>query len=1025
MKLLIVEESIEKIETLRASINEDVLFYVYTDSSVIINDIMELPTLSSVTHIAFLFHDQTIPDFPFLKSSESTYFSQVFIEFIRGVNEITRSRLTIDLITCNINELHVINEIHQTMKDLKLMIRYSLDATGNMNEGGDWIMESHGVNVKDVYFNEKIHEWNVVLYNYNRALTAFIKSDDSVVIEHIEGNQIIDIKTKEFVRDRFASEPIYIATGLTFAVIVCSGGEVYGYGANYHGQLGSTNKDTFTDDVFQLNGITNISYADCGNDYTILVDNSNNKLILMGNNVYGLLDPDPSLKNAYHVYHQVEFLEFIPSFSTETVTHLSCGMSHFAVVANNEDLYVRGKNHSGQLGLGNYNDYLLDFTGESNPKYFMEKVTPSIASITKISHVSCGSVHTAITTQDSDNETYIYCTGEKKAFVSSETGNYTEFTKIVINKPDHTPYKLAYATCSREKTVYLTYNTIAPRDNPNNLLVVNGDAFVFSTMTDSVGGTKNLDVKSVYAGLYYIIVHDIDNKVYIQLDGSDTVFERTTDEYKQIVNAPQFELIIYHNVTNAIAFCSENHVYAIGKETNDALSNYTYELKNINKFSSINVNELSIVSCGSSLTDLRSLLNTAGDWYIHRDMYVKYIDDTYTISKQISEFIFETITSGQTIPPIQVSQIDDFYVILTKNYINIYEWDNKTSSITVIHSINSTKYIQIAVSSNHITLLSNDFNVSCIPLIDITTDNDKYLVGNNDEYTQYVIGEVPDLSNIVQIACGKEHTVCLDAKGDVYTFGMNTYNQLGIGYSKPYANPTKVDSLYGNPLYDKDGNFVSGYDTVVKQISAGDYHTTVLYQSGRFAVYGLGYVNDKGRPYVMNSYNIKYDVDPIRFLNDVNPYTTVSIQRENANVVTNDHAIAYIQDNTAFGTGIIDKGASVHDKAILNDISNDDICSIVPLHDSMLLITDKRNVIYGETNETIQSASADKKEQIAIYNDKDRFMSLDIYGNPTLYSNESIQDISSIIHEREVVEIHSHADNGYILSLKDGEKIYL
>ena len=38
---------------------------------------------------------------------------------------------------------------------------------------------------------------------------------------------------------------------------------------------------------------------------------------------------------------------------------------------------------------------------------------------------------------------------------------------------------------------------------------------------------------------------------------------------------------------------------------------------------------------------------------------------------------------------------------------------------------------------------------------------------------------------VTQVACGVHHTVALLANGDVFTFGNNTYGQLGLGDTTP------------------------------------------------------------------------------------------------------------------------------------------------------------------------------------------------------------------------------------------------
>ena len=43
---------------------------------------------------------------------------------------------------------------------------------------------------------------------------------------------------------------------------------------------------------------------------------------------------------------------------------------------------------------------------------------------------------------------------------------------------------------------------------------------------------------------------------------------------------------------------------------------------------------------------------------------------------------------------------------------------------------------------------------------------------------------IPSLIDIRSVKCGLEHTICLDILGNVFTFGSNTFGQLGIGIDK-------------------------------------------------------------------------------------------------------------------------------------------------------------------------------------------------------------------------------------------------
>ncbi|KAG9017998.1 hypothetical protein FRB90_012666 [Tulasnella sp. 427] len=54
-----------------------------------------------------------------------------------------------------------------------------------------------------------------------------------------------------------------------------------------------------------------------------------------------------------------------------------------------------------------------------------------------------------------------------------------------------------------------------------------------------------------------------------------------------------------------------------------------------------------------------------------------------------------------------------------------------------------------------------------------------------------------DGKNIVDIACGQQHTIALDADGYVYVWGFNGYCRLGLGHQKDVMLPTIVPQFSG------------------------------------------------------------------------------------------------------------------------------------------------------------------------------------------------------------------------------------
>ena len=54
---------------------------------------------------------------------------------------------------------------------------------------------------------------------------------------------------------------------------------------------------------------------------------------------------------------------------------------------------------------------------------------------------------------------------------------------------------------------------------------------------------------------------------------------------------------------------------------------------------------------------------------------------------------------------------------------------------------------------------------------------------------------IPNLPKIIEISCGSDFTVCIDNKGGLWSFGHNNYGQLGKGNTTSYNIPQKVKDI--------------------------------------------------------------------------------------------------------------------------------------------------------------------------------------------------------------------------------------
>ena len=70
---------------------------------------------------------------------------------------------------------------------------------------------------------------------------------------------------------------------------------------------------------------------------------------------------------------------------------------------------------------------------------------------------------------------------------------------------------------------------------------------------------------------------------------------------------------------------------------------------------------------------------------------------------------------------------------------------------------------------------------------------------------------IPNLPKIRAVSCGYYFTVCVDEEGYMWSFGQNTYNQLGTGNTTNSNVPQKIDNI-----------------PPVQSISCGFYHTLFI-----------------------------------------------------------------------------------------------------------------------------------------------------------------------------------------------------
>ncbi|RKF60370.1 Protein pim1 [Golovinomyces cichoracearum] len=114
--------------------------------------------------------------------------------------------------------------------------------------------------------------------------------------------------------------------------------------------------------------------------------------------------------------------------------------------------------------------------------------------------------------------------------------------------------------------------------------------------------------------------------------------------------------------------------------------------------------------------------------------------------------------------------------------------------------------------------------------------NDGVLGFRHDTKTQHKPMLIPELKNIVNIACGTNHVLALDKKGKVFTWGAGEQNQL----ARRVVSRTAMGALVPR-------EFGLGRKKIT-QIGCGDYHSFAISSDGDVYSWGLNTFGQTGVP---------------------------------------------------------------------------------------------------------------------------------------------------------------------------------
>ena len=178
----------------------------------------------------------------------------------------------------------------------------------------------------------------------HRDIIYLSKCDDrSYVVERIHDTKFFGWFIESYMQPEFKiPDVISLHCGINHKIVLTKNSECYGWGSNYHGQLG------FKDELDRASPvkipISNVRSVSCGYLYTIFLTET--ECFVCGQNDHGQLGLGHSANQC-----------FLQKLNLPDIILIECGKSHtFALTKNG--IYSWGQTFWGQLGLGKRHHYV-------------------------------------------------------------------------------------------------------------------------------------------------------------------------------------------------------------------------------------------------------------------------------------------------------------------------------------------------------------------------------------------------------------------------------------------------------------------------------------------------------------------------------------------------------------------------------------------------------------------------------------------------------------------------------------------
>ena len=855
--------------------------------SIVHNDIPDIEVYLSSLKGDYIVLDRITNEFDFSLLEDVDYLGivwennnnyMVFFDPYNYINEqlyflnnlvLVNPNITIDFITCYVSHTDAINLINYYSNQFNIDIRYSLDLTGNPDNGGNWIMESHDVDITDIYFNSNIIEYHHILG------------------QGASHNGFVDINKN-----------------------------VYMWGLNNSGQLGLNNtinvnkptllsRENFEPELYNEEYIVKI---ECGNNTTGFLSNLG-RVFICGNNTDGRTGLNITSKNTLK---PTLIKEFNPEINNEIyVKDIVLGSSSGLLLLSNNDLYSFGRNSNGQTGLNSSNGNTLIPT----------KITlfePELQNIYPL-EIYCGASHSGIIM--SDNSLYTF--GDNRNGRTSQGmsgGNTLIPTKIELEE------NIKNISCGSSHMCVLTKEKIFMCGNNQNGRTGLGRSSGNNNRLVELEGLNEKIIK-VSCGSTHTLFLSEKNNLYIcgsnatGQTGLNTINGNTESPVLidsnviDILGCASHSLILKEN--NEIYTCGTNDNGRTGLSLNSGNTLILTKIENIEKVDIIcnSKNNLYLINKEESEKKIKTLM------IIHEDLpdknkFIEGVKGEYIVISRIdNNFDYNLLididylglvweNNNSFMPFFDPYNYFQEQMIFAHNLVKmspnvIVDFITSYVGHTDVENLVNYFMFHFNILIRYSTNITGSPNIGGDWIMETTGDNvyDIYFNENINDYP-HIFGE------------GSAHNGFIDQNGDLYMWGLNNVGQLGLGDIINRLEPTLVSFDLFSPKLLRNER--------LDKIFCGSDSTAIITNRGRLYTFGNNANGKTGHN--TNKGIINYPKQVERLNNKRNfRVENVCIGKSSMGIILNTGEVYVCGDNHRGNIGL---GLSSGDTLLLTKINN-------------------------------------------------------------------------------------------------------